>query len=100
MLMVKSALDGIAALAFASSLGIGVAFSAAPLFIYQGALTLGASAFQAALTPALVAEFTSTGGLLVAAVGLGMLEIKKIKVANLLPAVFLAPLLVYLFSRL
>ncbi len=99
MLTVKAALDGIAALAFSASLGIGVAFSAFPLLVYQGTLTLGARFFQAALTPALTAEFTATGGMLVLAVGLGLLEIRKIKVANLLPAVFVAPLLVYLVSR-
>lgn len=95
-LTVKSALDGIAALAFASSLGPGVAFAGLPLLVYQGALTAGARFFQSALTPPLVAEFTATGGLLVFAVGLGLLEVKRIKVANLLPAVFIAPLLVCL----
>lgn len=99
MLTLKAALDGTAALAFASSLGIGVVFAALPLLLYQGALTLAAQIFQAALTSALIAEFTASGGLLVFAVGIGILEVKRIKVANLLPAVFIAPLIAYWVSK-
>ncbi len=97
-LTVKAVIDGFAALAFGSSLGIGVSFAALPLAVYQGALTLGASAFQGVLTDAILAEFTAAGGVLVFAVGLGMLGIKNVKVANLLPAVFLAPLFSHLAS--
>ncbi|MGI6643806.1 MAG: DUF554 domain-containing protein [Bacillota bacterium] len=97
-LTVKAVIDGFAALAFGSSLGIGVSFAALPLAVYQGGLTLGASVFQSVLTEFIVAESTATGGVLVFAVGLSMLEIKQIRVANLLPAVFLAPLLSCLAS--
>lgn len=96
-LAIKAMLDGFAALAFASSLGMGVTFSALVVLVYQGGLTLAASWAQAILTPAMVAEMTATGGLLISAIGLGLLELKRIRVANLLPAIVVAPLLVALF---
>lgn len=96
-LAIKATLDGFAALAFASSLGMGVTFSALVVLVYQGGITLAASWAQAILTPAMVAEMTATGGLLIFAIGLGLLELKRIRVANLLPAIFVAPLLVALF---
>lgn len=99
MLAVKSMLDGFTSLLFASSFGIGVAFSVIPIAVYQGGITLLAGFFQNLLTDAMIAEFTATGGILVFAIGLGTLGIKKIRVANLLPGVFLAPLIVYIVSR-
>lgn len=96
-LAIKAMLDGFAALAFASSLGMGVTFSALVVLVYQGGITLAAAWAQAILTPAMVAEMTATGGLLIFAIGLGLLELKRIRVANLLPAIFVAPLLVALF---
>lgn len=96
-LAIKAMLDGFAALAFASSLGMGVTFSALVVLAYQGSITLAAVWAQAILTPAMVAEMTATGGLLIFAIGLGLLELKRIRVANLLPAIFVAPLLVALF---
>jgi uncharacterized membrane protein YqgA involved in biofilm formation len=99
-LLLKSAIDGFSALTLASSLGIGVTFSAVPLFIYQGSLSLGARLFEGILTTAVINDFTATGGLLVFGIGLNMLGIKKIKVANLLPSVFLAPLISYVASIL
>ena len=98
ILYAKSALDGIASLALASTLGIGVLFSALPLFLYQGAITLGASFAQQLLTPAVVQEMNAVGGQLIVAISLDMLGIKRLPVGNLLPAVFLAPLLVTLFA--
>lgn len=95
-LAVKSTLDGFAALAFSSTLGIGVVFSAAVVFAYQGAITLAAGFFQGFLTQSMIAELTATGGILIFAIGLGLLELKKVRVANLLPAVFVAPLIQYL----
>jgi uncharacterized membrane protein YqgA involved in biofilm formation len=96
-LAVKAMLDGFAALAFASSLGMGVTFSALVVLVYQGGITMAAAWAQAILTPAMVAEMTATGGLLIFAIGLGLLELKRIRVANLLPAIFVAPLLIVLF---
>jgi len=97
-LAIKAMLDGFAALAFASSLGMGVTFSALVVLVYQGSLTLAATWAQAILTPPMVAEMTATGGLLIFAIGLGLLELKRIRVANLLPAIFLAPALVALLN--
>ncbi len=92
-LYAKSILDGVTSIIFASTLGIGVIFSALPVFLYQGAITLAASLLQPLLTPAAVAEMTGTGGLLIIGIGLNVLEIKKLKIGNLLPGIFFALIL-------
>lgn len=97
-LAIKATLDGFAALAFASSLGLGVIFSALVVLTYQGAITLLASYAQSLLTTTMITEMTATGGLLIFAIGLGLLQVKSIRVANLLPAIFLAPLLTAFFG--
>lgn len=94
LLAVKATMDGFAALAFASTLGPGVIFSALTVFLYQGALTLGAGLADILLTDPMVAEMTATGGVLMLALGFGLLEIKKIRAGNLLPAIVIAPLIV------
>jgi hypothetical protein len=102
LLAVKSTMDGFAALAFASTLGPGVIFSALTVLVYQGALTLGAGWADAVLTDPMVAEMTATGGVLMLALGLGLLQIKKIRAGNLLPALAFAPAIVAVvkaFSR-
>lgn len=88
-LFAKSILDGITAILFASSLGIGVAFSAIPVFIYQGALTLFATVIKDLLTPEAINEMSAVGGLLILAIGINLMGFKKIKVANMLPAIFI-----------
>jgi uncharacterized membrane protein YqgA involved in biofilm formation len=98
ILYAKSALDGIASVALASTLGIGVLFSALPLLLYQGAITLCASYAQQLLTAVVVQEMNAVGGLLIVAIALDLLGIKRLPVGNLLPAVFLAPPLVMLFA--
>jgi uncharacterized protein len=98
ILYAKAALDGIASVALASTLGIGVLFSALPLFLYQGVITLGATLAQQVLTPPVVQEMNAVGGLLIVAIGLDLLGMKRLPVGNLLPAVFLAPPLVLLFA--
>lgn len=90
ILFAKSALDGISAVVFTSTMGIGVAFSSIPVLIYQGAITLLASLLKDILSPAAVAEMSATGGLLIVGIGLNVLNIKEIKVGNLLPAIFYA----------
>ncbi len=95
-LAAKAAIDGFTSIAFASSLGIGVGFSAIPVFAYQGAITLGAGFFSRILSAEMISEMTAAGGLLLFAIGLGLLEIKKIRVANLLPAIFITPAICYL----
>jgi len=95
-LAAKAAIDGFTSIAFASSLGLGVGFSALPVFLYQGAITLGAGFFDRVFTEQMITEMTAAGGLLLFAIGLGLLEFKRIRVANLLPAIFLTPAICYL----
>ncbi|NPV42566.1 MAG: DUF554 domain-containing protein [Firmicutes bacterium] len=98
-LFAKSALDGITSIVFASSMGIGVAFSALPVFIYQGLITLTAASMKVFLTDAIIREITATGGVLILGIGLNILEITKIKVGNMLPAIIGAVFLTVLMAR-
>lgn len=93
-LFVKSLIDGTAAIIFSSTLGIGVIFSAVSVFIYQGILTVFASFLKPYLTDNMLLEMSITGGILIAAIGINMFEIKKIKVGNMLPAIFI-PVIFY-----
>ncbi len=98
-LFAKSTIDGILSVIFASTLGIGVLFSSVSVFIYQGSITLLAVFIKPYLTPEVITQMSSTGGLLIAAIGMNTLGISKIKVGNMLPAIFI-PLLYYLFRTL
>ncbi|MFZ5857500.1 MAG: DUF554 domain-containing protein [Chloroflexota bacterium] len=99
LIAVKSVIDGFASIAFASTLGLGVLFSALPIFIYQGAISLLAVQLSSIVTDPMMAEMTATGGVLLMGVALsGMLEIKKIRVGNFLPALAVAPLIVWIVS--
>ena len=99
ILALKAVLDAVTSLAFASSLGIGVLFSAGLVFLYQGGLSLAAAQAQAIISPAMMTEMTAAGGVILVGAGISsLLEIKKIRVANLLPALFLAPLGVYVLT--
>ena len=100
LLVIKSMLDGFAALAFASSLGMGVVFSVLTILIYQGGLSLLAGLAQNVLTSAMIAEMSATGGVMILAIGLLLLELKRIRVANLLPALLIAPLIVAILQAL
>jgi uncharacterized membrane protein YqgA involved in biofilm formation len=100
ILAVKSLLDGVAAVAFSASLGPGVLFSALPLLIYQGGISLLAAQAQVALTPAMTAELTAAGGLMVMGVGVAMLELRPIRVANYVPALVIAPLVAAILHAL
>ncbi|MGN0971632.1 MAG: DUF554 domain-containing protein [Aristaeellaceae bacterium] len=88
-LIAKSALDGISAIFFASSLGIGVGLSAFAVLIYQGAIALLAMWIEPLLTEAVITEMSAVGGLLIVGIGLNMIYDKHIPVGNLLPAIFL-----------
>jgi uncharacterized membrane protein YqgA involved in biofilm formation len=96
ILAIKSALDFFAAMAFASTMGPGVISAALTVLVYQGVLTLGAGWASGALTDPMIAEMTATGGVLMLAIGLGLLELKKIRTGNLLPAIAIAPIVVAL----
>lgn len=89
MLFAKSILDGITSFVLSSALGIGVLFSAVPVFLYQGAITLSASFVSVWLTPEIITEMSAVGSLLIVALSLNFLEVKAIKVANMIPAIFI-----------
>ena len=98
-LYAKSLLDGITAVVFSSSMGMGVAFSSVSILIYQGSITLLAGFFSAVLSDRVIAELTATGGILIVGVSILMLEIKKIKLANLLPAIPAAAVIAYFWPQ-
>jgi len=95
-LALKSALDFVAALSFASILGWGVLLSAGTILVVQGSLTVAASLFGSFMTEPMIGAMTATGGVLILGLGLGLLEIKEVKVANMLPALVVAPVLISL----
>jgi len=101
LLAIKSVLDGFAALAFSASLGVGVMFSAITILLYQGALSLLAAQADRWLTPPMINEMTAVGGLLVMGIGFSaLLELRPIRVANYLPALVIAPLIVAVLHAL
>lgn len=100
MLTIKAILDGFASIAFASSLGIGVAFSALSIFVYQGAITLLAGLFSQYFSAAMMTEMTAVGGLILMAIALSsLLAIKKIRTGSYLPALLITPLIVFVLER-
>lgn len=99
LLAVKSVLDGFAALAFASTLGVGVLFSIIVIFVFQGGISLTAAQLDALVTPSMLNELTATGGVILLGLAISsILEIKKIRVGNMLPALAVAPLIVWVLS--
>ncbi|NJK61369.1 MAG: DUF554 domain-containing protein [Synechococcaceae cyanobacterium SM2_3_1] len=90
LLVIKAALDGIASVAFTTSLGIGVIFSAGPVLVYQGTITLLGQSLSALLNEDIIAALTASGGILIMGVGINLLNIKPMRVGNLLPALPLA----------
>lgn len=97
ILYAKATLDGIISVILTANLGIGVAFSAFSVFIYQGCLTLLAAFLQTVMTEAVLNEITACGGILITAIGINMLKILEIRISNQLPAIFIACLLAYIF---
>lgn len=100
VLALKSTLDGFTSVAFAATFGWGVAFSAIPVGIWQGILYVAALALGASLSQAVIAAITATGGILLLGTGLRVLQIRMVNVADLLPALLVAPLLVILVDAL
>lgn len=86
ILYTKSILDGVSAVVFASSMGAGVALSAIPVVLYQGSIALLAGVLALLLTDPVITEMSATGGVLILAIGFNLLQIKEIRVGNLLPA--------------
>ncbi len=94
-LFAKSTIDGISSVIFSSTMGIGVLFSSISVLLYQGTITLAASYVKPFLIPEVISQMSSVGGLLIVGIGINMLGEKKIKVGNMLPAVFI-PLIYYI----
>lgn len=98
-LLVKAILDGFAAMAFASSFGVGVLFSAFPVLIYQGGISLLAQQVQNIATTDMITELTATGGVVLAGLAISnILEIKKIRTGSFLPALIIAPIIVFILG--
>jgi uncharacterized membrane protein YqgA involved in biofilm formation len=95
-LATKSILDGFASLAFAASLGWGVALSAIPVGLWQGLLTVIAFAVGSVVSAPVISALTATGGVLLLGVGLRLLQIRPVAVGNMLPALMVAPLITFI----
>lgn len=93
LLYLKALLDGIASIALASTLGVGVGFSIVPIVLVQGGIALGAHWLQPFLTEAVVREMSTVGGTLILAIGMDLMDVKRLPVGNLMPAVFVAGVL-------
>lgn len=94
-LFAKSIIDGISSVIFASTLGIGVAFSSISVLIYQGSITIFSSLIKDLFTPDVINEMSAIGGILIMAIGINILDIKKIKVGNMLPGIII-PILYFI----
>ena len=97
ILYAKAALDMIISVALASAMGIGVAFSAIPVFLYQGSITLLAENSQGLLVGSTLAQLSGVGGILLMGVGINLLEIKRMSVANMLPSLLVVLALKMIF---
>lgn len=100
LLAIKSVLDGFASLAFAAVFGIGVLFSIITIIIVQGGISLGATFLDGLLTAPMIDEMTAAGGILILGIGFALLDLLHIRIANYLPALALAPLLLALSTHL
>lgn len=101
LLAIKSVLDGFAALAFASTFGVGVLFSSLTVLVVQGSISMMAALAQSTITEAMMNEMTAAGGLMLVGIAVSsLLEIKPIRVGNFLPALVLAPLIVAMLASM
>lgn len=98
-LFAKSVLDGVTAVILSATMGVGVVFSALPVLVYQGSITLGAAWVAPVLSEWVIAELTATGGLLILAIALNILGLTRIRVGNLLPAIFIAASAVIIIEK-
>ncbi len=93
LLSLKAMLDGLASVALAATLGAGVGLAVIPVIVLQGGIALGASALEPLMTPVVIASIEAVGGALILAIGLDLTGIKRLKVGNMLPAIFVAAFL-------
>lgn len=99
-LLIKSLMDGVSSIALASGLGVGVVFSAIPLFLFQGGITLMAMIFGSFFPEVFALELSAIGGILLVGLGINILEIKRINVMNMLPALVMIVLLLWLIPEI
>ncbi|MBN9645829.1 DUF554 domain-containing protein [Terrisporobacter sp.] len=97
VLLAKSVLDGISSIFFAASMGVGVLLSSIAVFLYEGIITIGASGLSNILSTSVITYMTCVGSLLIMAMGLNMIKACDIKVANMLPAMFI-PIIMGIFN--
>ena len=89
---------GISAIIFASTMGVGVLFAAVPVLLYQGAITLAAGTIKVFLTNPMITEMNAVGGVLIMGIGINLLEIKSLRLGNLIPAIFIPILLLWIMG--
>lgn len=92
LLYIKSMLDGLTAMILATTLGIGVGLSAVPVLLYQGAIALSAAWVAPFITDTVMTEISAVGGVLILGIGINLLDIKKIHVGDMLPAILVPPI--------
>ncbi|MBO3801203.1 MAG: DUF554 domain-containing protein [Thermoproteota archaeon] len=97
ILVTKALLDGLMAIVYSSSLGIGVLFSFIPVFVYQGLIAFFSLYLKAIFSEKIIGDFTATGGLLLLGLGINILNLKKIKVANMLPSLIVVIIVTSIF---
>lgn len=100
ILIVKSMLDAVFSIIFAASMGVGVLFSAIPVFLYQGAICVGAGFLKPLITDPMLNNIIALGGVLITGIGLNALGLTRIRVANLLPGLLFIPAVMALFKYL
>lgn len=98
ILLSKSLLDGIFSIIFASTMGIGVLFSAIPVFLYQGGITLLAGSIKTLLSAEMINEMNAVGGVLIFAIGINMVKIKNLKIGNLLPSIIMPIIILWVLG--
>ena len=99
LLMVKSTLDGVSSIAFASTYGIGVLFSIFPMLLIQGGMTVLASQMKRFFTPSIIAQLSSVGGLLILGIGIKLLNLGTINIENLLPSLIIVVLFTWIYDK-
>ena len=96
ILLMKSLMDGVSSIALAAGLGIGVMFSVIPLLVYQGGLTLFSAYIGEHFTDVIINDLSATGGILLIGLGINILEIKQLRILNMVPALVIVVILSYL----
>lgn len=99
LLLTKSVMDGFSSILLASAFGVGVVFSAIPLFLFQGGITMLAKIFGEFLSPETIQALTSVGGILLLGLGINILEIKKLRILNMIPALVVVVLLMWVTAK-